>query len=115
MPELLGKHDVAVSHYDANLRYNVIVGRSAIGVLHFVSKNPIEWCSNKQAAAETVTRGTEHSSDRACAEQIIELLIALRHLEMLLREKSHMLGNSMSVVNSSTAPHAKIHKRHVTL
>ena len=112
-PEPLGKFAVAISYHDANLYHNVLTGRSVTGVLHLVNKTPIDWYSKKQAAVETAAYGSEFSSARTCAEQVIDLRNALRHLGVPIRKKSFMFGDNITVVNGSTTPHAKIHKRHV--
>ena len=72
-PTPKGKHVVTISYHDANLHHNVITGRSVTGVLHFLNKTPVDWCSKKQAAVETAAHGSECSSARTCAEQILDL------------------------------------------
>ena len=114
-PEPLGKFVVTVSYHDANLYHNVLTGRSVTGVLHLVNKTPIDWCSKKQPTVETATCGSEFSSARTCVEQIIDLRNTLRCLGVPIRKKSFMFGDNATVVNGSTTPHAKIHKRHVAL
>jgi hypothetical protein len=59
--------------------------------------------------------GSEFVASCAATEQIIDLRTTLRHLGVLVREKSHVFGNDKSIVNSTAAPHAKLHKCHNAL
>jgi hypothetical protein len=44
-------------------------------------------------------------------EQVIDLMNTLRYLGVSLREKSYMVGDNKSVVDSSMTVHAKLHKK----
>ena len=110
-----GKQMVTVIYHDANLYHNVVTGISVTGVLQFLNKTPIDWCSKKQATVETPTCGSEYSSARTCVEQILDLRITLRHLGVPILTLSYMLGDNKSVVDSNATLHGKIHKSHVAL
>ncbi|MEL7196406.1 MAG: reverse transcriptase domain-containing protein, partial [Bacteroidota bacterium] len=114
-PEPLGPF-VTLSHFvDANLMHDILSGKSVTGILHLINKMPIDWFSKKQATVETATYGSEFVAARTCVEQIIDLRTTLRYLGVNLRERSYMFGDNESVVNSSTMPHGKLHKRHMML
>ena len=114
-PEPLGKY-VTLSHYvDANLFHDMITGCSVTGILHLANQTPIDWYSKKQATVETATYGSEFVATRTCVEQIIDLHTTLRYLGVPIRTKSYMFGDNKSVVDSSTTPHAKLHKHHTAL
>ena len=114
-PEPLGK-PVTLTHYvDANLFHDALTGRSVTGVLHTLNVTPIDWYSKKQATVETATYGSEFVAARICVEQIIDLSNTLRYLGVPVRDQSYMFGDNESVVNSSSIPHHKLHKRHTTL
>ena len=114
-PEPLGNY-VTLTHYvDANLMHDVLTGRSVTGILHLLNQTPIDWYAKKQATVETATYGSEYVASRTCVEQIIDLRNTLRYLGVPIRGKSYMFGDNESVVNSSTRPHAKLHKRHNAL
>jgi len=115
IPEPLGKF-VTLTHYvDANLYHDLITGRSVTGILHLVNKTPIDWYSKKQATVETATYGSEFIAARICVDQSIDLKNTLRYLGVPVRKKAYMFGDNKSVVDSSTVPHAKLHKRHNAL
>ena len=114
-PEPLGKHVVTISYHDANSYHNVLTGRSVAGALNLVNKSVIDWYSKKQAAVETATYGSEFSSARTCAEQIMDLRNTLRYLGAPIRNKSFIFGDNNTAVNESMIPHAKTHKRHAAL
>ena len=93
----------------------MITGRSVTGILHLVNKTPIDWYSKKQATVETATYGSEFIAARICVDQSIDLKNTLRYLGVPVRKKAYMFGDNKSVVDSSTVPHAKLHKRHNAL
>jgi hypothetical protein len=114
-PKPLGK-PVTLTHYvDANLYHDALTGRSVTGILHMVNATPVELYSKKQATVETATYGSEFVAARTCVEQIIDLRNTLRYLGVPIAEKGYMFGDNESVVNSSSIPHAKLHKRHTAL
>ena len=94
---------------------HIIPGRSVTGILHFQNKFPIDWYSKKQATVETATYGSEYISARTCVDQIVDLRTTLRYLGVPVRDVSYMFGDNESVVNSSTQPHSRLHKRHNAL
>ena len=73
------KQAVTVRYHDSNLYHNVMTGILVTGVLHFLSKTPVDWCSKNKAIVETATCGSEYSSARIFVEQILDLRINLRH------------------------------------
>ena len=83
--------------------------------MHFANATPIEWYSKKQATVKTATYGSEFVAARTCVEQLIDLRTTLRYLGVPINVKSYMFGDNESVVNSSSVPHAKLHKRHTAL
>ena len=114
-PDALGK-EVTLTHYvDANLFHNALTGCSVTGILHLVNATPIEWYSKKQATVETAIYGSEFVAARTCVEQIIDLRNILRYLGVPISKCSYLFGDNKSVVNSSSIPQAKLHKRHTAL
>jgi hypothetical protein len=45
----------------------------------------------------------------------MDLRLTLRYLGVPIRDTSYMFGDNKTVVESSTRPHAKLHKRHMAL
>ena len=113
--EPLGRHVTTTHYVDANLYHCMLTGRSVTGILHFLNKTPTDWFSKKQATVETATYGSEYVAARTCVNQIVDLRLTLRYLGVPLREKSYMFGDNKSVVDSSSKPHSKLHKRHNAL
>jgi len=114
-PEPLGEY-VTLTHYvDANLMHDITTGKSVTGILHLLNQTPIDWYSKKQATVETATYGSEFVAARTCIEQIVDLRCTLRYLGVPIRHKSYMFGDNKTVVDSSTIPHSKLHKRHTIL
>jgi hypothetical protein len=107
---------VSPSHYqDVTLYHDIITGRSVTAILHFLNKFPINWYSKKQATVKAATYGSEYISTRTCVDQIVDLRTTLRYLGVPIRDVSYMFGDNKSIINSSTQPHSKLHKRHNAL
>ncbi|CAJ1953823.1 unnamed protein product [Cylindrotheca closterium] len=89
--------------------------RSVTGIIHMMNGTPIDFFSKKQSTVETATYGSEFVAARTCVEQIMDLRQTLRYLGVPVKGRSYMFGDNESVVNSSSRPEAKLHKRHVAL
>jgi hypothetical protein len=114
-PEPLG-HFVRITHYvDANLYHDFLTGRSVTGILDLLNGTPIDWYSKKQATMETATYGSEFIAARTCVDRSIDLRTTLRYLGVPIRKEAYMFGDNKSVVDSSSIPHFKLHKRHNAL
>ena len=111
-PGPLGKPVTLANYVDASLFHDALSGRSVTGILQMLNVMPIEWYSKKQATVETATYGSEFVPARICVEQIIDLRNTLKYLGVLIQDQSYMFGDNESVVNFSSIPHAKLHKRH---
>ena len=111
-PEPKGLPVVTTTFVDANLKHDMITGRSASGILHLVNGTPMDWYSKRQATVETATFGSEFVSARIACDQIMELRIFLRYLGVPLRDSSYLFGDNKSVVTNSTVPHSILSKRH---
>ena len=115
LPKPLGNPVVMTTYVDANLFHDMTTGRSVTGILHLVNQTPFEWYSKKQATVETATYGSEFVAARIATEQVIGNRQMLRYLGVPLRDKTYMFGDNKSVVDSSSKPHAVLHKRHTAL
>ena len=102
-------------YVDANLYHDWTTGRSVTGILHLINQTPIDWYSKKQSTVETATYGSEFVASRTCVEQIIYLCNTLRYLGVPINDTNYMFGDNKSVVDSSSVPAAKLHKRHTAL
>ena len=114
-PPPLGKRVTMTTYVDTNLYHDMLTGRSVSGILHLVNKTPIHWYAKKQGTVETATYGSEFVAARIATEQIIDLRLTLQYLGAPINDTSYMFGDNQSVVNSSTKPHSKLHKRHTAL
>ena len=114
-PEPLGKPVVFTTYVDANLYHDMISGRSVTGILHLINGTPFDWYSKKQNTVETATYGSEFTAVQIAIDQIIEHRNMLRYLGVPIVEKTYMFGDNKSVVDSSSVPQSKLHKRHTAL
>lgn len=114
-PKPLGKPIVQTHYVDANLYHDLVSGRSVTGILHMWNGTPIDWYSKLQTTVETATFGSEFSATRTCSEHIIDLRTTARYLGIPIKGTSMMFGDNETVVNASSMPHSKLHKRHNAL
>ena len=115
LPPPRGKPIVTTTFVDANLYHDMVSGRSVTGILHFFNKTPIDWYSKLQSTVETATFGSEFIAARTATEQVIDLRMTLRYLGIEVKGPSYMFGDNENVVNTSSMPHGKLHKRHNAL
>ena len=113
--EPLSKYVTLTHNIDANLYHDMLTGCSITGILHFLKKMPIDWYSKKQATVKTVIYGSKYIAARVCIDHIVDLRLTLCYLGIPIWEKSYMFGNNKTIIDSSTTPHAKLHKRHNAL
>ena len=94
-PQPKGKAVRTTTYADANLLHDLVTGRSATGLLHFLNQTPIDASSKRQNQVESATYGSEFMAARQAVEQIIDWLF----------------GNNKSVVTSSNIPYSSLNKR----
>ena len=111
-PKPLGKRVTLTHYFDANLMHDVLSGKAVTGIIHLINKTPIMWYSKKQATSETATYGAEFVAGRTCIEQVIDLRNSLRYLGVPINDISYVFGDNETMINSSSFPHARLHKRH---
>jgi hypothetical protein len=114
-PEPLGKYVTQTTFKDANLCHNIVNGKAVTGVLHFFNQTPVDSYAKLQATVETATYGSEFSSARTAAEQMVGHRMLLRYLGVPVRDQMFLFGDNKSVVTSSTAPQSTLSKRHQAL
>ena len=85
------------------------------GVLHFINKTPLDWYSKKQGTVETTTYGSEFVEGRTAMEQIMDIRTMLRYLGVPIIGHSYLFGDNEAVINSSSQPESRLHKRHNAL
>ena len=104
-----------ITYVDANLYHDFTSGKSVTGILHLLNKTPIDAYSKKQSTVETATHSSEYVAARTAVEQIMDLRLTLRYLGVPIRRSTYLFGDNESVVNSSSVPQARLHKRHAAL
>jgi len=113
--ETHGEYVTLTYYVDANLMHNITTGKSVTGILHLLNQTPIDWYSKKQATVETATYGSELVAACTYIEQIVDLCCTLCYLEVPIHHKTYLFGDNKTVVDHSTIPHSKLHKRHTIL
>jgi hypothetical protein len=115
-PVPLGKPVIHATFVDANLYHNLVDGKSVTGIMHIFNKTLMDWFSKKQVTIVTTAYGSEFIAAHTTMEQIIDLVCnVLRYLGVAVKGSTMMFGDNESVVNSTSIPHARLHKCHMAL
>jgi hypothetical protein len=93
----------------------MVTGRSVTAILHFLNQAPMDWYSKKQATVETATFGSEFIAARTTIDHLVDLRMTLCYLGIPIQEKSYIFGDNKTIIDASSTPHAKLHKRHNAL
>ena len=115
IPEPLGKEVVLWAHVDANLYHCMVTGRACSALLLWANQTLIDWGAYLQTTVEVATYGSEFAAGRRATEQNIVLRNKCRYLGVPIIGPTRIFGDNESVVNSSAAVNAKLHKRHTML
>ena len=99
------------TYVDANLHHDQSTGRAITACLHMVNATPSHWHTNRQSTVETATLDSEFVAARIATDQIIDLRYTLMYLGVPVRSKRYMLGDSKSVVDSSSIPISTMSKK----
>ena len=92
--------------------HDVLSGKAVTGVYTFYNKTPIEWFCKQQSTSETTTYGAEFLSGMKVCILVINHRSYLRYLGKPVYNMDYVWGDNESMINSSTIPEAKLHKRH---
>jgi len=114
-PPPRGRSVQITTYADSNLLHDVLSGKSVTAILHFLNKTPIDWFCKKQSTVETATFGSESCAARTACEQIRDLKLTLLYLGVPLEGTCILAGDNKTVVNTTSMPHGKLHKRHLML
>ena len=98
------------TYADANLLHDLVMGRSATGLLHFLNQTPIDAFSKHQNQVEYATYGSEFMAAHQGVELIIDLRYMLRMFGVPLDGASWLFSDNKSVVMSSTIPNSSLNK-----
>ena len=112
MPEPRG-NSVKVSCFtDANHAGNVVTRRSHTGIVLFLNNAPITWYSKRQNTVESSTFGSEFVALRTALELIEGLRYKLRMFGIPIDGVADVFCDNQSVVNNTSEPTARLHKKH---
>jgi hypothetical protein len=115
LPAARGEPVQMGTYVDANLYHNMFTGKAVTGILHYLNKTPFDWFTKKQSTVETATFGSENSAARTAIEHMKANMMTLLYLGVPVIDRSVLFGDNKSVVDSTTQPHSKLHKRHLML
>jgi hypothetical protein len=91
-------------YVDSDLGHDRVTRRSLSGILSFVGRLPIDFSSKRMGSVETSTYGAEFGAMRTGVEEAISIRYMLRSLGVPVTKPTVLLGDNMSVIQSSTRP-----------
>jgi len=115
VPVPKGKSVKMWSFADANLMHDALSGKAVTAILHFFNQTPIDWFSKKQSTVNTATYGAEGDAARTAIEQQRSNKLTLMYLGVPIDGPALLLGDNKTIVDNTTTPHGKLHKRHLML
>jgi hypothetical protein len=115
LPPMRGNPVQQVTYIDANLYHDMLSGKAVTALLHFLNQTPIDWYSKKQSTVETATFGSENTAARTAIEQMRTIKFTLLYLGVPIVDRSIMVGDNKTVVESAVQPHSRLHKSHLML
>ena len=100
---------------DADHAEDVVFRSSHTGIIIFMSRAPIIWCSKRQNMVETLKFGLKFIALRIATEIIEGLGYKLQMLGLPLNGLTNGLGNNHLVINNVTIPESPLKKKHVAI
>jgi hypothetical protein len=100
-PTARGKPILTTTFEDANLLFDTITGKSAMGIVHILNKTHIDWFCKKQSAIESATYGSEFTALKTAFEQLIALRSDLRYFGVPIPGSSIIFCDNKAVVDTS--------------
>jgi hypothetical protein len=73
LPKALGHPVTTVTYKDASLYHDMVIGRSATGILHFCNQTLVDWYSKRQSTVESATFGSEFTAAQITVDQIMDM------------------------------------------
>ena len=110
-PEPKGQCICLMRFWCENLVHDLTTGQSAAGTLHMINQAPADWCLKGQSTGETATRGSEFVAGQRARAQVINTRCALGVKDVPINGLTCVLGDSKSVIASSTTLHSMLGKQ----
>ena len=114
-PEPLHKELDLTIFVDSNHGHDRVTGKSLTGLISFVGRTPVTWCSKHQSAVEMSTYGAELMAMKRAMEEVVAIHYYLRSMGVKVSKPANVFGDNMSVLLSSTDPGSPLKKKHCAL
>jgi len=87
------------------------------GVIHtsHQQETPFDWFYKTHGVVNTATFGAESTAARTAIEQMRSRKMTLMYLGVPVVGPSVLFGDNKPIVNTTSKPHGKLHKRHLML
>ena len=100
---------------DANHGHDKRTGKSISGIIVFVGRTPIYWCSKRQGSVQTSTFGAEFVALKKAVEEAITMRYYLRSMGVKVSQPTVIYGDNLSAITNVVNPGSQLKKKYLAL
>ena len=100
---------------DSNHGHDKRTGKSITGLIVFVGRTPIYWCSKRQGAVQTSTFGAEFVALKKAVEEAVTTRYWLRSMGVKVSKPTIIYGDNLSAITNATTPGSALSKKYLAL
>ena len=100
---------------DSNHGHDRRTGKSITGIIVFVGRTPIYWCSKRQGAVQTSTFGAEFVALKKAVEEAVTTRYWLRSMGVKVSQPTVIYGDNLSAIVNTTNPGSQLNKKYLAL
>ena len=115
LPKPLMKELALNIFVDANHGHDKVTGRSISGIVSFVGRTPVYWCSKRQSSVQTPTFGSEFIALKKAVEEAVTLRYYMRSMGVAVTKPTVIYGDNLSSITNATMPGSALKKKYLAL
>ena len=100
---------------DSNHGHDRRTGKSISGIIVFVGRTPIYWCSKRQGAVQTSTFGAEFVALKKAVEEAVTTRYWLRSMGVKVSKPTIIYGDNLSAITNTINPGSQLNKKYLAL
>ena len=100
---------------DSNHGHDRRTGKSITGIIVFVGRTPIYWCSKRQGAVQTSTFGAEFVALKKAVEEAVTTRYWLRSMGVKVSQPTVIYGDNLSAITNTINPGRQLNKKYLAL
>jgi len=100
---------------DSNHGHDKRTGKSITGIIVFVGRTPIYWCSKRQSSVQTSTFGAEFIALKKAVEEAVTTRYWLRSMGVKVSKPAIIYGDNLGAITNATVPGSMLSKKYLAL